>query len=152
MTITALAFIAILLFALNGYRLGLYRIVAALASFFLAALLAKPASFAFVWLALSSHAIPQALAPLSGLLLAGFFLFLLFDLSAERVLRKRERSRKQSDQTPVAPWERIGGAALGTAWGAFLAVFVLIGFHLIGNVEEVLTQQQPAAANTSSRL
>ena len=138
MNITLFACIALLLFAMNGCRLGIYRMVAALASFFLASLLAKPFSPVFVWLLLRSSLLPLALVPLSGLLLAGLFLFLLFDFCAGHVLRKREAARKQSERPPVARWERIGGAVLGTAWGAFLVVFVLIGVHLIGNVEEVM--------------
>jgi hypothetical protein len=87
-----------------------------------------------------SHAVPQSLAPLAGQLLAGLLLFLLFNFCAGYLLRKHEERRAQLQQPRKALWERIAGAVLGTAWGAFLVIFVLIGIHLIGSVEDVLTQ------------
>lgn len=138
MDVTACGVIALVLFGMLGYFRGVCRIAAAFAAFFLAALLAKPASPPLLWLAERGHAVPQALAPLAGQVVAGLLLFPLLYGVAELLLRKREERRERSDRPRIALWERIGGAVLGTAWGLFLVVFVLVGLHLIGNVEGAL--------------
>ena len=138
MHITLLGAVAILLFAIHGHSQGFYKTAASFASLFLAALFAKPFSPLLVGLLSRSHIVPQALIPLSGLLLAGLLLFLVINFCAGRVLRNREAAREHSAQPRMARWERFGGSVLGAAWGFFLVSFVLVGFHLIGNVEEVL--------------
>jgi hypothetical protein len=145
MILTSLGVLAIVAITALGYKRGLYRIAAAFAALFLAALLAQPVSALFGGLLERVAVVPKSLAPLTAQLVAALLLFAAFSLCAERVLRALEGRREQAGKPQVALWARIGGAVLGSAWGLFLVLLVLIGLHLIGTVEEVLTRPAPAA-------
>ncbi len=140
MTVTLLGFVAVVVFATLGYSRGIYRILATFISFFLAAILAKTFSLLLLGLVSGSGIIPKSLVPLAGQIIAGIILFILFYFVAGRILKIREARREKLKKPRMATGERISGALLGTAWGLFLFLFILTGIHLIGNVEEVLTQ------------
>jgi hypothetical protein len=151
MSMTILGVMAILLFAIHGYCRGLYKIAATLVSFFIAALLAKRVSLWLEGPLGRSDVIPESLTPLAALVLAGVLLFLFFAFCAGLILRKRETIREQEGKNRIAQWERIGGAALGTAWGLFLVLFIMIGIRLIGNVEEVFEPPSQHAESHEER-
>jgi hypothetical protein len=130
-----------LLFAGIGYFRGLIKMLAALFCFALAAVLAKPFSYLILWLVTWTHMIPKSLVPIVGQLFSGILLFVLISYFGERFIspRKDADAPEQADKPAMMSWERYAGAILGGAWGVFLGLFILIGVHLIGNVEEALS-------------
>ena len=146
MQITLIGAAAIAVFGFLGYRRGLYQIMAAFSAFFVAALLARPASAPLADLLAQTKLIPLALTPLAGLLLAGILLFLLLYAFAALLLRKLESRREARDRPRIAIWERLGGAVLGAAWGSVLFLLVMVGILMIGDVAEALNRTAPAAA------
>lgn len=150
MGITLLGFIGIVVFAILGYFRGMYRILAAFISFFLAAIFAKTFSFLILWPVSRCGFIPKSLVPLAGQFIAGIILFILFYFVAGCFIRIREQGRVKLKQPRMSDWEHAGGSILGAAWGLFLVVLILTGLHLIGNVEEALVQPISAEGGRTS--
>ncbi|OPY05646.1 MAG: hypothetical protein A4E66_02397 [Syntrophus sp. PtaB.Bin001] len=128
-----------LLFACVGYFRGIIQMLISLFCFALAAILAKPCSYLILWIFTGTHIVPKALVPIVGQLSAGLLLFSLFSFAIEFYFKAKRGGSEQPAAKPVLmKGERYTGAALGGAWGVFLAFFILTGIHLIGSVEEAI--------------
>jgi hypothetical protein len=141
-----------LLFAGVGYFRGIVQMLISLACFALAAMLAKPGSYLILWIFTSTHIVPKTFAPIVGQLSAGILLFILFSFGIELYFKSKRDDSGQSAEKPVlVTGERYAGAALGGAWGIFLAFFILTGVHLIGSVEEAISNRPQDQAVEESK-
>jgi len=140
MGITFIGILLILVMFVLGYYRGILRIIVAFGALLIASLIATPLSFLTRWMVNCIGAVPLALKPIGSILASGILLFLIFQITGEYFIAKREKELNEKELPPMKEFERYGGALFGALWGFLLILLILTGIDIIGSVQETMNK------------
>ena len=150
MIITLFGLFFLILCAIIGYSLGLYRILALLIAFLLSSLLAKPFSLLFVIIIQSTNKVPLALISITSQLFTGLVIFIILNSFFKRTLTSNEIGREQLNLPKISLFQNYFGAIIGCIWGGFFLVCAMTALHLSANIHDTLLYRTTQLDNTSS--